>query len=100
MAVGAGAGVAVRRVSARLAASEELDSSGSALVRLGYPGLMAAAFGLFAAEHWSDPWTLLLDSLWIVVLVQVVFFDLEHGLILDRVVLPAAAVALVVSLFQ
>jgi prepilin signal peptidase PulO-like enzyme (type II secretory pathway) len=35
----------------------------------------------------------------VAVLVQVIFFDLEHRLILDRVMFPAIGLALVVSLF-
>jgi prepilin signal peptidase PulO-like enzyme (type II secretory pathway) len=36
----------------------------------------------------------------VVVLVQVVFFDFEHRLILDRVMFPSMALALIVSLFH
>jgi len=36
----------------------------------------------------------------VLVLVQVIFFDFEHRLILDRVMFPSMAVALVVSLFK
>jgi leader peptidase (prepilin peptidase) / N-methyltransferase len=36
----------------------------------------------------------------VLVLVQVIFFDFEHRLILDRVMFPAMALALIASLFQ
>jgi len=36
----------------------------------------------------------------VLVLVQVIFFDLEHRLILNRVIFPSMALALVVSLFN
>jgi leader peptidase (prepilin peptidase)/N-methyltransferase len=42
---------------------------------------------------------LVLRSVFVLVLVQVIFFDLEHRLILDRVMFPSMALALVVSLF-
>jgi leader peptidase (prepilin peptidase)/N-methyltransferase len=41
---------------------------------------------------------LLVRSLFALVLVQVVFFDFEHRLILDRVMFPAMVLALLVSL--
>jgi leader peptidase (prepilin peptidase) / N-methyltransferase len=39
-------------------------------------------------------------SVFVLVLVQVIFFDFEHRLILDRVMFPSIALALVVSLFR
>jgi leader peptidase (prepilin peptidase)/N-methyltransferase len=65
---------------------------------LGPPILCALLFGLFAAELSAFP-TLALRSVFVLVLVQVIFFDFEHRLILDRVMFPAMALALVVSLF-
>jgi leader peptidase (prepilin peptidase)/N-methyltransferase len=38
-------------------------------------------------------------SLFVLVFVQVIFFDFEHRLILDRVIFPSMALALVVSVF-
>jgi leader peptidase (prepilin peptidase) / N-methyltransferase len=99
-AAGIGAGAAVRWASVWLAAGEELDVSRSKLVRYGPSALCAVLFALFAADHWRSPLTLIVDSLFVAVLVQVIFFDLEHGLILDRVILPAGAAALILSLFR
>jgi len=42
---------------------------------------------------------LFVRSVFVLVLVQVIFFDFEHRLILDRVMFPSMALALVVSLF-
>jgi prepilin signal peptidase PulO-like enzyme (type II secretory pathway) len=58
--------------------------------------LTAALFAAFAFKIGPE-WTLLLRSLWIAILVQVIFFDLEHRLILDRVLVPAILVALGLS---
>jgi len=43
---------------------------------------------------------MVLQGVFVLVLVQVIFFDLEHGLILDRVMLPAALFALAVSVLR
>lgn len=97
---GAAAGAAVRWGSVRLAAAEELDSDHSAVVTLGPAVLSAILFAAFAARPGSNPATMLVQGVFVVVLVQVIFFDLEHGLILDRVMLPAAVFALAVSLLR
>jgi len=97
---GGAAGVAVRWASVRLAAAEELDSAHSAVSTLGPAVLSAIVFAAFAARPWSDPTTMVLQGVFVLVLVQVIFFDLEHGLILDRVILPAAVFALAVSLLR
>ena len=98
--LGAAAGGGIRWVSIRLAKAEELESGQSALVTLGPAVLSATLFVLFAATHRRDLASLLVATVFVLVLVQVIFFDLEHELILDRVVLPVAAFALVVSLFR
>jgi len=97
---GAAAGAAVRWGSVRLAAAEELDSDHSAVVTLGPAVLSAILFAAVAARPGSNPATMLVQGVFVVVLVQVIFFDLEHGLILDRVMLPAAVFALAVSLLR
>jgi len=97
---GAAAGAAVRWGSVRLAAAEDLVSDHSAVVTLGPPVLSAILFAAFAARPGSNPTTMLLQGVFVLVLVQVIFFDLEHGLILDRVMLPAAVFALAVSLLR
>jgi prepilin signal peptidase PulO-like enzyme (type II secretory pathway) len=59
----------------------------------------AIVFAVFGYEL-GVSWLLLLHSIFGLVLVQVIFFDLEHRLILDRVIFPSMALALVVSLFN
>jgi prepilin signal peptidase PulO-like enzyme (type II secretory pathway) len=65
----------------------------------GPPILAAILFALFATEPTSFA-QLALRSVFVLVLVQVIFFDFEHRLILDRVMFPSIALALVVSLFR
>jgi prepilin signal peptidase PulO-like enzyme (type II secretory pathway) len=93
VAIGAG----VRIASVWLARGEDVASGRRPWQRFGPVVLTALLFGLFAwrtGPHWS----LLIRSLWVAVLVQVIFFDLEHRLVLDRVLLPSAVAALVLSL--
>lgn len=96
--VGAGAGWFVRWGSVKLARLESLDPGSKRWQVYGPPLLSAVLFAIFAFGISSFP-VLLLRSVFVLVLVQVIFFDLEHRLILDRVMFPAIAVALVVSLF-
>ena len=96
--VGAAAGWLVRWGSVRLAILEELEDGHRWWQVYGPPVLAAILFGVFAFHLGMTP-TLLLQSVFILVLVQVIFFDFEHRLILDRVIFPAMALALVVSLF-
>jgi len=96
--VGAGAGWVVRWGSVRLAKLEGLEPGNKRWQVYGPPVLAAILFGLFGLEIGSLP-LLLLRSVFVLVLVQVIFFDLEHRLILDRVMFPSMALALVVSLF-
>ena len=95
---GAAAGWFVRWGSVRLARLEELQTGNLRWQVFGPPILTAVVFGLFAYHFGVTP-TLFIRSVFILVLVQVIFFDFEHRLILDRVIFPAMAVALVVSLF-
>jgi leader peptidase (prepilin peptidase) / N-methyltransferase len=98
--VGAAAGWFVRWGSVRLAVLEGLEPGKRPWQVYGPPLLAAVFFAAFAFElgpaHIA---TLALRSVFVLVLVQVIFFDLEHRLILDRVIFPAMAVAAVVSLF-
>jgi len=55
-------------------------------------------FAVFAYGT-SSFWLLVIRSLFVLVLVQVIFFDFEHRLILDRVMFPSIVAALIVSLF-
>jgi leader peptidase (prepilin peptidase)/N-methyltransferase len=95
--VGAAAGWVMRWGSVRLAKLEELEPGAKAWQVYGPPILCALLFALFATEPISFH-LLALRSLFVVVLVQVIFFDFEHRLILDRVMFPSMAVALVLSL--
>ncbi|TAN34432.1 prepilin peptidase [bacterium] len=96
--VGAGAGWFVRWGSVRLARLEGLEAGARRWQVYGPPILAALLFALFAFELSSFP-MLLLRSIFVLVLVQVIFFDYEHRLILDRVLFPSMGLALVVSLF-
>jgi leader peptidase (prepilin peptidase) / N-methyltransferase len=95
--VGAGVGVVVRRASVWLARQEGLQPGSRRWQVYGPPILAAVLFAVFGWRIGATP-LLLVRSLWVAVLVQVIFFDLEHHLILDRVLLPAALCALVLSL--
>jgi len=95
--VGAAVGVGVRIASVWLARGEELEPGRRAWQRYGPVVLTAALFGLFAWRV-GPGWLLLIRSLWVAVLVQIIFFDLEHLLVLDRVLLPGAVAAILLSL--
>ena len=96
--IGAGAGWFVRWGSVRLAKLEGLETGSRRWQVFGPPILTAILFGAFAFHFGMTP-ALLIKSVFILVLVQVIFFDFEHRLILDRVIFPAMALALLVSLF-
>jgi leader peptidase (prepilin peptidase)/N-methyltransferase len=96
MLAGAAAGVLVRAASVWLARLEGLDPGRRPWQRFGPVVLAALLFGLFAWRI-GPSWVLLIRSLWLVVLVQVIFFDLEHHLVLDRVLAPSALAALALS---
>lgn len=98
--VGLGTGYSVRLLSVRLARLEELEPGHTGWQVVGPPTVMAALFFAFGYE---TDWTaveLVLRLLFVAVLVQIIFFDLEHRLILDWITFPALALALVVSLFH
>jgi len=96
--VGAAAGWLMRWGSVRLARLEGLEPGSKRWQVLGPPIVSAILFGVFATEPMSVQ-QLGLRSVFVLVLVQVIFFDFEHRLILDRVMFPAMALALIVSLF-
>jgi leader peptidase (prepilin peptidase)/N-methyltransferase len=96
-AVGAVAGWGMRWGSVRLARLEELEPGTKRWQVWGPPILTAILFAVFAVEPISFE-LLALRSLFVLVLVQVIFFDFEHRLILDRVIFPSMAVALLLSL--
>jgi leader peptidase (prepilin peptidase) / N-methyltransferase len=92
-------GLGIRRANVWLAPREEVTPGFERWQVWGPPALAAVLFAAFAARaglHWR---TLLVDSLWVAVLVQVIFFDFEHHLILDRVLLPSALLAILLSVF-
>ena len=95
---GAGAGWFARWGSVRLARLEGLESGSLRWQVWGPPILCAVLFAAFGFELGATP-LLLLRSVFVVVLVQVIFFDFEHRLILDRVIFPAMALAVVASVF-
>jgi prepilin signal peptidase PulO-like enzyme (type II secretory pathway) len=98
-AVGAAAGWMLRWGSVRLAILEELEPGHKSWQVYGPPIVAALVFGAFAFHFGITP-TLFIRSVFILILVQVIFFDFEHRLILDRIMFPAMALALVASLFK
>ena len=97
--VGAAAGWAMRVGSVWLARLEGLQPGSRAWQVYGPPVLSALLLGVFGYSLAGSPVLLVIRSVFVLVLVQVVFFDFEHHLILDRVMFPAMALALVVSFF-
>ena len=98
--LGAAAGWLVRWGSVRLAVLEGLVPGKRAWQVYGPPLLAAVFFAAFAFDlGLAHIAALAIRSVFVLVLVQVIFFDLEHRLILDRVIFPAMAVAAIVSLF-
>jgi len=95
--VGAAGGWLVRWGSVRLARLEELEPDSRPWQVYGPPILAAVVFAVFA-YHIGPTLPLFERSVFILVLVQVIFFDLEHRLILDRVMFPSMVLALGLSL--
>lgn len=96
--VGAAAGWAMRRASVVLARLEDLEPGAKAWQEYGPPLFCAIAFAIYGFGITSFP-LLVVRSLFVVVLVQVIFFDFEHHLILDRVMFPSMVLALLVGVF-
>ena len=97
--VGAAAGWFARWGSVRLAGLEGLDPGARPWQVYGPPVLAALLFAVFAYDLGLSHFLLLaIRSVFVLVLVQVIFFDLEHRLILDRVIFPAMGLAVVVSI--
>lgn len=96
--LGAVLGVGIRLGSVYLARKEELTPGSARWQVFGPPLLNALLFGVFAYAV-GPQLLLLIRSLWVAVLVQVIFFDLEHRLILDRVLFPSMVLALVLAQF-
>ncbi|HET9410439.1 MAG TPA: A24 family peptidase [Candidatus Dormibacteraeota bacterium] len=99
--VGAAAGWGLRWGSVRLARLEGLTPGAKRWQVYGPPILAAVLFVVFAFElEVGHLLTLAERSVFILVLVQVIFFDLEHRLILDRIIFPAMILAVLVSLLE
>lgn len=99
--LGALAGWVVRWGSVKLAVLEGLEPGAKRWQVYGPPILAALLFAVFAADLGvAHVLQLALRSIFVLVLVQVIFFDFEHRLILDRVMFPSMVLALVVSLFN
>ena len=96
--VGAGAGYGVRLGTLRLARLEALESGNKWWQRWGPPVLAAVVFAAFGYAFAGSLAILLVRSVFVLVLVQVIFFDFEHHLILDRVMFPAMAAALLTAI--
>ena len=97
--VGAAGGRLVRWGSVRLAKLEELEPSSKRWQVWGPPIASALVFAAFGFEL-GFGWLLVLRSIFALVLVQVIFFDFEYRLILDRVIFPAMALAVAASVFN
>jgi leader peptidase (prepilin peptidase)/N-methyltransferase len=95
--VGAGAGLVIRWGSVKLAVLEGLEPGHKSWQVFGPPILSAIVFAAFGLAIAPFP-VLLVRSLFGLVLVQVIFFDFEHRLILDRVIFPSMVLAALVSL--
>src|ERR671922_2735993 len=91
--VGAGGGWLVRWGSVKLARLEGLEPGFKPWQVYGPPIVCALLFAVFALVIAPFP-LLVVRSVFVLVLVQVIFFDFEHRLILDRVMFPAMALAL------
>jgi leader peptidase (prepilin peptidase)/N-methyltransferase len=90
--LGGAVGLLIRWGSVQLARLEELDPGSAGWQVWGPPALCAVLFAVFGFQlGWQA--ALLVRSLWVAVLVQIIFFDLEHRLILDRVSYPAMLLA-------
>jgi len=96
--VGLFVGILVRMLSVRLARGEDLEAGRRPWQVYGPVAATAVLFAIFGWRIGAGP-VLLIRSLWVALLVQVIFFDLEHQLILDRVLLPGAVAALILSSF-
>jgi len=100
-AVGAAAGWVTRWGSVTLARMEDLEPGFKRWQVYGPPILAALLFGVFAYDLGTAHLAVLvLRSVFVLVFVQVIFFDLEHRLILDRIIFPAMVLAAVASLFN
>jgi prepilin signal peptidase PulO-like enzyme (type II secretory pathway) len=95
--VGFAGGWLVRWGSVRLAILEELEPGHKRWQVWGPPIVSALVFAAFGYELGLG-WLLVARSVFALILVQVIFFDFEHRLILDRVIFPSMGLALAYSI--
>jgi prepilin signal peptidase PulO-like enzyme (type II secretory pathway) len=94
--VGVAGGWLVRWGSVKLAILEELEPGHKRWQVWGPAIVSALVFAAFGYELGLG-WLLIMRSVFVLVLVQVMFFDFEHRLILDRVIFPSMGLALAYS---
>jgi len=82
-----------------LAKLEELEPGNKLWQVWGPPIVSAVVLAAFGFEL-GFGWLLILRSVFALVLVQVIFFDFEHRLILDRIIFPSMALAVAASVFN
>ena len=100
--LGAGAGYLVGWLCLKLEPGigpmEEWERSGRSWIEsLLLPGLGLLGFFMFFAREGAGT-AVVIHSLWILVLIQILAFDLKHRLILDVVTLPAMVAGVALSL--
>ena len=98
LVVGALVGIGIRRLNVWLYRKEQLEHGSERWQVWGPPILAAILFAAFGFHFGPVP-VLLIKSLWVAVLVEVIFCDIEHRLILDRVMFPAMIAAIALSFF-
>ncbi len=98
LVAGLAAGYGIRRLTVYLTYSEKLEPGFKKWQVWGPPLLTAALLAAFGFQFAGDWGLLAIKSLWVAVLVQVIFFDAEHKLILDKVMFPSMAAAIGLSL--
>ncbi|MHB8572289.1 MAG: prepilin peptidase [Candidatus Dormibacteria bacterium] len=94
--LGVAAGLAVQRTYPWLARLEQVEEPPLAWLDRALPLVVALGFGLLALKD-GFGMALLVQSVALLVLAQVFAFDLQHGLVLDRVILPATALAILTA---
>ncbi|MBO0706777.1 MAG: prepilin peptidase [Candidatus Dormibacteraeota bacterium] len=95
-AAGVLAGLGIVEGNRRLEQLHHVSNAASAFQRWGPPALLGLTLAVFGGQAGWQP-VFGVRALWAAVLVQVLFFDLAHRLILDRVLLPAAVLAFLAS---
>ena len=94
--VGGVIGVGLNYLTRRLARIEDIEFEQSQLDTLLMPALTAVLFFLFALQLGGQR-LLFIDSVYVVILVQVLGFDLKTRYILDLVMFPSWAIALALA---